>query len=190
MTLTIENLHAGYGRLPVLHGINLGPIAPGQFVGVIGPNASGKSTLFRTIAGLQRPMSGRVKLGADDLGGLCRQLRGRRVAYMPQAFGCNAVLTVFESVLLARKQMTGWRVDARDLHEVARTLAALRLSHLADRGIAQLSGGQAQMVAGHRCWCAIQPSCCWTSRPARSTCTTSFRPSALSGARCRPVAAS
>jgi iron complex transport system ATP-binding protein len=66
---------------------------------------------------------------------------------MPQAYGCNALLTVFETVLLALKQTTGWRVQGDNLDRVADTLSALGLSHLADRGIADLSGGQAQMVA-------------------------------------------
>lgn len=147
MTLTIEGLSAGYGRTPVLHGVTLDPIAGGQVVGVIGPNASGKSTLFRAIAGLLRPAAGRLTLDGEDLARLGRRDRARRIAYMPQAFGCNAILTVFESVLLALKQTTGWRVHPDNLGEVARTLAALKLAHLADRGLAQLSGGQAQMVA-------------------------------------------
>lgn len=66
---------------------------------------------------------------------------------MPQAFGCNAALTVFESVLLALKQTTGWRVEAENLEKVAETLSELGLGHIADRGLANLSGGQAQMVA-------------------------------------------
>lgn len=147
MSLAIDGVSAGYGRQPVLHHMTIEPIEEGQFVGVIGPNAAGKSTLFRAIAGLVRPSAGRLVLGGDDLARLGRRERARRVAYMPQAFGCNAILTVFESVLLALKQTTGWRVAADDLHQVGRTLAALRLSHLAERGLTELSGGQSQMVA-------------------------------------------
>lgn len=147
MNLKINNLSAGYGRTQVLHDVSADAINPGQFVGLIGPNASGKSTLFKTLSGLLRPMAGTVQLGDTDLGTLSRRDRARRIAYMPQAFGCNAILTVFESVLLALKQTTSWRVEVDNLERVSQTLSALKLAHLADRGLGNLSGGQAQMVA-------------------------------------------
>ncbi|MEP3345209.1 MAG: ABC transporter ATP-binding protein [Litoreibacter sp.] len=147
MTLSISNLKAGYGRTEILHDVSVPDIESGSFVGLIGPNASGKSTLFKTLAGLVAPTAGQITLGADDITHLQRKDRARRVAYMPQAFGCNALLTVFESVLLALKQTTGWRVEVDNLDRVSDTLSALNLSHLAGRGVSDLSGGQAQMVA-------------------------------------------
>jgi len=147
MTLNISNLKAGYGKIEILHDVSLPDIQAGTFVGLIGPNASGKSTLFKTLAGLVKPMSGQISIGPDDVTQLRRKDRSRRVAYMPQAFGCNALLTVFESVLLAFKQTGGWRVQSDNLDRVSETLSALSLSHLSNRGIADLSGGQAQMVA-------------------------------------------
>lgn len=147
MTLQINNLTVGYGRKAVLENISIADVAPGSFVGVIGPNAAGKSTLFKTIAGLIGPLSGEVRLEGVSLTHLPRRERARAIAYMPQAYGCNALLTVYESVLLALKQTSGWRVKRDNLTRVSATLAALNLSHLADRGIADLSGGQAQMVA-------------------------------------------
>ncbi len=147
MTLSIANLKAGYGKTEVLHDVSVPDIKGGAFVGLIGPNASGKSTLFKTLAGLVTPTAGSITIGGDDVTLLRRKDRAIRVAYMPQAYGCNALLSVFESVLLALKQTTGWRVEAENLDRVSDTLSALGLSHLADRGIADLSGGQAQMVA-------------------------------------------
>ena len=114
---------------------------------MLGPNASGKSTFFRTIAGLIRAQSGQIHLDGVNLAGLRRNERARKVAYMPQAFASNAVLTVFEAVLLALKQSTGWRVRVVNLDRVTQTLAGLGLLHLADRDLGQLCGGQAQMVA-------------------------------------------
>lgn len=147
MTLNIENLRAGYGKAEILHDVSIPDIEGGAFVGLIGPNASGKSTLFKTLAGLVTPTAGRIAIKDEDILQLRRKERARRVAYMPQAFGCNALLTVFESVLLALKQTTGWRVQGENLDRVSDTLNALGLSHLSSRGIADLSGGQAQMVA-------------------------------------------
>jgi len=147
MTLSISHLSSGYSGRAVLEDINVPTIEGGSFVGLIGPNASGKSTLFKTLAGLIKPMSGSIEIDAEDITNLKRKDRSRRVAYMPQAFGCNALLTVFESVLLALKQTSGWRVKSDNLDRVSDTLNALGLSHLSSRGIADLSGGQAQMVA-------------------------------------------
>lgn len=145
--LTISHLCAGYSAKRILHDVTVDEIPAGSFVGLIGPNAAGKSTLFKTLAGLITPEQGRVLINGQDVTHLRRRDLVRRIAYMPQAFGCNALLTVFESVLLALKQTTGWRVQSDNLDRVSDTLNALGLSHLADRGIADLSGGQAQMVA-------------------------------------------
>jgi iron complex transport system ATP-binding protein len=147
MSLSITNLASGYNGHAVLEDINIPAIHGGSFVGLIGPNASGKSTLFKTLAGLIEPMAGAIKIDDQDITHLKRKDRTRRVAYMPQAFGCNALLTVFESVLLALKQTSGWRVNSDNLDQVSDTLNALGVSQLASRGIADLSGGQAQMIA-------------------------------------------
>ena len=147
MTLSIEHLAAGYGSRLVLSDISVSTISDGAFVGLIGPNASGKSTFFKTLAGLIPARGGTIDLNGDDVTHMRRRDRSQRVGYMPQAFGCNALLTVFESVLLALKQTTGWRVEADNLDQVSDTLAALGLAHLSNRGIGDLSGGQAQMVA-------------------------------------------
>ncbi|WP_020591744.1 ABC transporter ATP-binding protein [Kiloniella laminariae] len=146
-SLNITDLNAGYGKVTILKGITLSDVKPGEFVGLIGPNASGKSTLFKSIAGIVRPRTGTIRLGDIDLVTAGRAQRSRRVAYMPQAYGCNAVLSVFECILLALKQASRWRVSSDDLDRVADILVELELSHLADKGISQLSGGQAQMVA-------------------------------------------
>lgn len=147
MTLSVENLAAGYGNRIILNDASIPNIEPGAFVGLIGPNASGKSTLFKTLSGLVPARGGKVFLAGNDITYMRRQDRAKHIAYMPQAFGCNAILSVFESVLLALKQTTGWRVKSENLDQVSDTLAALNLGHLSDRGIADLSGGQAQMVA-------------------------------------------
>ncbi|MGR3661792.1 MAG: ABC transporter ATP-binding protein [Paracoccaceae bacterium] len=147
MSLSLNNINLSYGRNQVLFDVSVRDVKRGEFVGLIGPNASGKSTLFRAITGLIKPSAGSVVLDDTDLVGLRRGERARRVAYMPQAFGCNAALTVFESVLLALKQTTGWRVKAENLTRVEQVLTELSLTHIAGRGIGALSGGQAQMVA-------------------------------------------
>ncbi|WP_085909313.1 ABC transporter ATP-binding protein [Kiloniella majae] len=147
MTLEISGLCSGYGRKQILKDVSIAKVSGGEFVGLIGPNASGKSTLFKSIAGAVTPTDGVITLDGRNLRRASRGQRSKVVAYMPQSYGCNAVLTVFECVLLALKQMTGWRVKQDDLQRVSSVLYALGLSHLSDRGISKLSGGQAQMVS-------------------------------------------
>lgn len=150
MTFSIDQLSAGYDRNLVLNNVNFAEIEQGQLVGVIGPNAAGKSTLFKTITGLVKPRSGNILLNGTSLSEQSRKAKSKRVAYMPQTYFCNAFLTVFESVLLALKQNSGWRVKEDNLAQVEDILTDLGLMHLAGRGLSELSGGQSQMVAAAR----------------------------------------
>ena len=140
VTLRLENLGASYGRHEVISGITTPVFLGGEVVAVIGPNAAGKSTLFKRIAGLiDGP--GRVLLEGSSKGrdGIC---------YMPQDISANARLTVYESVLLARKQQTpSWAVHDTDLARIDDILAALGIDALAFRNLGELSGGQRQLVS-------------------------------------------
>lgn len=110
----------------------------GSLTALIGPNAAGKSTLFRRIAG-QLAGGGTVRLQ----GAATSDLR-----YMPQDTGMNAALSVYESIILALKQgRGGWRLSSDELRAVDATLARLRIEALADRQLAELSGGQRQLVS-------------------------------------------
>ena len=66
---------------------------------------------------------------------------------MPQTFSSNAALTVFDVILLARKNLAGWRVSDEDVTVVAQTLEKLNISHLSEAFVGDLSGGQQQMVS-------------------------------------------
>ena len=90
-----------YGRQDVLHGVGFAAPAAGSLTALIGPNASGKSTLFRAVAGMIRPRSGCITLGGQDLAVLSARARTARVGFMPQSFTSNAALTVFDVVMLA-----------------------------------------------------------------------------------------
>ncbi|MEM9550589.1 MAG: ABC transporter ATP-binding protein [Pseudomonadota bacterium] len=147
MTLTATDLSFAYDKRPILSGTGFAPLNPGELTALIGPNASGKSTLFRVIAGLLRPSAGRVVLAGTDLATLTSRARVRRVCFMPQFFAANAALTVFDVVMMARKNLSGWRVSASDMDAVGATLHAGGIGHLAEAYISDLSGGQSQMVS-------------------------------------------
>lgn len=139
VSLVLKDLGAVYGRATVLSKVAIELLTPGTTTAVIGPNAAGKSTLFKRIAGL---VSGPGTVQLSDT------TRGERaLCYMPQDTGANAVLTVYESLLLAAKQGGGWRVRDDELFEIDAVLNALRIEDLAFRGLDALSGGQRQLVS-------------------------------------------
>ena len=90
-TLTVTGLSAGYRNRPVLRELSLAPIEPGRVTALVGPNAAGKSTLLRSLAGLV-PASGSIRLGDLDLGTLGLAERAGHVAFMPQTLPQNAEL--------------------------------------------------------------------------------------------------
>lgn len=147
MTLQTSNLTHFYGARCVLSDTGFSALQPGQLTALIGPNASGKSTLFKVISGLITPRSGRVMLGETDLGRLSTKARLKRICFMPQFFTANASLTVFDVVMMAHKQLQGWRVSPQDIAAVSHALETAGIGHLSEAYISELSGGQAQMVS-------------------------------------------
>ncbi|MGR6431743.1 ABC transporter ATP-binding protein [Rhizobium sp. PAMB 3182] len=140
VTLTLTEVGARYGRREIVSGVSADLLKGGELTAVIGPNAAGKSTLFKRIAGLL-PGAGTVTItGAAD--------PDEAACYMPQDTSANAVLTVYESILLAAKQKTGgWRVADSELKLIDMILKALRINDLAFRNLGELSGGQRQLAA-------------------------------------------
>ncbi|WP_176083526.1 ABC transporter ATP-binding protein [Martelella sp. HB161492] len=137
--LRLEGVGARYGHRLAVSGITTPRLRGGEVVAVIGPNAAGKSTLFRRIAGLLHG-PGTVHLDGSDKG-------KRAIGYMPQDISANAVLTVYESILLARKQGHGWAVHDDDLQLIDAVMASLGIADLAFRELSALSGGQRQLVS-------------------------------------------
>jgi iron complex transport system ATP-binding protein len=138
--LQLDNLGARYGQREIIRGVSTAPFLGGQVVAVVGPNAAGKSTLFKRMAGLiDGP--GQVILQDSKKG-------PTGISYMPQGLNASARLTVYESVLLARKQLTpGWVVHDDELRLVDDILAALGITALSFRNLGELSGGQQQLVS-------------------------------------------
>ncbi len=147
MSLSITNLEVNYGKHEVLKKLSINELKKGSFTALLGPNAAGKSTLFKSIAGIIKVTGGDIILSDDNLLKSSRKERARRVAFLPQSFHANVALSVFESVLLSLKQQSAWRVKSEDLDRVSNILSLLHIEHLADKDISSLSGGQKQLTA-------------------------------------------
>lgn len=143
--LQLTNVSVGYGRTPVLKGIDIGPIAPGSLVAVIGSNAVGKSTLLKAIAGL-RPSTGRILLGGADLSQLPLTQRVRRVGYLSQALPQPTSLVAYEAVTSAFRAVRGDLSSVQVAQTVDEVFTALDLRALALCRLSEMSGGQRQMV--------------------------------------------
>lgn len=138
--IQLENLGARYGQREIISGVTTSTFIGGQVVAVVGPNAAGKSTLFKRMAGLIDG-TGQVNLQGSKKG-------PQGISYMPQGLNASARLTVYESVLLARKQLTpGWVVHDDELNLVDQILGALGIAELSFRNLGELSGGQQQLVS-------------------------------------------
>lgn len=138
VTIALDNIGAYYGRRLTVEGVSTPRFSSGEIVAVIGPNAAGKSTLFKRMAGLLHG-PGAVTVEGSSKG-------KRAISYMPQDTSANAVLTVYESILLARKQGTGWAVSDEDLVLIDGVMRAIDIVDIAFRNLGELSGGQRQLV--------------------------------------------
>lgn len=135
----------GYGQDPVLKDVSF-RLAPGDFVGVIGPNGCGKSTLIRAVTGVLRLESGRVDLEGQDVLRMPRREVARRVAVIPQDAGYMFGFTVLEMVMMGRTPHLR-RLQRAAERDIALTEEALRqtdLMPLRDRKVTELSGGERQ----------------------------------------------
>lgn len=141
--LEVDNLVAGYGRTPIVHGISLA-IERGQAAAVIGPNGAGKSTLIKAIFGLCDVLAGDVRLDGARLTGLPpSQLVSRGLAYLPQVDNVFASLTVKENLEMGaflRPKVVGRRIE-----ELTRMFPDLVPA--LKRPAGDLSGGQRTMLA-------------------------------------------
>lgn len=147
MRICAEDLRFAYGAQPVLNGVHVDEHSPGLLTALIGPNAAGKSTFLRCLAGLLRGR-GAVHVGDHAIASLRAAERTKLIGYLPQDLPNTAALTVFEAVLVARRQSRpGWRVNSAEVATVGGILDRLGLGQLAARGLSELSGGQRQLVA-------------------------------------------
>ena len=130
----------------VLNGVDL-QLHRGEVCALLGPNGVGKTTLLRLLLGLLHPTSGEIMFEGKRLAGMPIRERALRIAYVPQEAMPRFPLTVFEAVLLGRKPHMRWGPGKNDLARTTSVLERMGLEALAQKPVADLSGGQRQKVA-------------------------------------------
>ncbi|MBC7436000.1 MAG: ABC transporter ATP-binding protein [Bdellovibrionales bacterium] len=147
--LQITNLHAGYGKVEVLHGISL-QVPKGQVVTLIGSNGAGKTTTMRAVCGMIAPTQGQIMLGGKDVTGFePYQVAKLGLAHSPEGRRVFATMSVNDNLLLgAFPRFTGSRPKG-DIHaDLERAMEYFpRLKERRSQLAGTLSGGEQQMLA-------------------------------------------
>jgi iron complex transport system ATP-binding protein len=139
-----------------------------ELVAILGPNASGKSTLLKLLAGIIKPLSGRVAIDGDEVGGLDLLTRAQKIALVQQESELLFPLRVWEYVLQGRYpygRRLRFESDA-DCLMAGNALAQVGADALRDRWMEQLSGGEKQRVILARAL-AQQPSLLLLDEPTQ-----------------------
>ena len=143
MMLALEDVRAGYGRVEVLHGVDLA-LEPGHILGLLGRNGAGKTTTVRAVMGLVDGLRGSIRIDGTELVGVApHRVPGHGIAYVPQGRRLFPEMTVGENLRLGA--LAGRGESAERLAYLLDLFPALkdRMQTPARR----LSGGQQQMVA-------------------------------------------
>ena len=147
--LKIENLHASYGKVEVLHGISL-EVPKGKVVTLIGSNGAGKTTTMRAISGMIKPKQGSVTLSGQDITGLeSHKIARAGLAHSPEGRRVFATMSVTDNLILGafpRFTRSRPRGDVnRDLEKALELFP--RLKERQHQLAGTLSGGEQQMLA-------------------------------------------
>jgi branched-chain amino acid transport system ATP-binding protein len=142
--LEIRQLHAGYGSVEILRGIDL-DVGQGEIVAVLGSNGVGKSTLNNNISALYRPFAGSIRFQGQELVGLSSsEIVRRGVIHVPEGRRVFPNLNVLENLELG-SLVRGKASRARNLEKVVGIFPRLKERFTQSAGT--LSGGEQQMLA-------------------------------------------
>lgn len=145
--LNFKDVVAAYGETEILRRFNA-VICQGEFVGLIGPNGTGKSTLLKCLSGLVPVKSGEIILEGKDNAKYSQRERAQMVAVVPQSFDIDYDFTVEDIVLMGRNPYLSYKVKEcqRDYDVVTEAMHATKTLQLKKRLYNTLSGGEKQRV--------------------------------------------
>jgi branched-chain amino acid transport system ATP-binding protein len=142
--LHIQDLCTAYGRIEVLHGLNL-EVHAGETVALVGANGAGKTTFLRTLSGVQPITAGRISFGGEDISALRGDLRVRRgICQCPEGRQVFGALSIADNLALGAYTRPRSEV-AHTLERVYELFPVLHEKRALPAGT--LSGGQQQMLA-------------------------------------------
>ncbi len=147
MKLEVENVVWGADGRKILRGVSL-EVGPGEVVGLIGPNGSGKTSLLRCVYKVLKPQAGLISLGEEDVLRTSVRRMARRSAVVPQETPAEFDFAVWEIVAMGRSPHKALfeRETAEDQEIVEDSLTRVGMLPFAERQFRTLSGGEKQKV--------------------------------------------
>jgi multiple sugar transport system ATP-binding protein len=140
--LRIRGLEKSFGPIEALRGLDL-EVEQGEFFALLGPSASGKTTILRSICGIEKPDNGHIYFDGEDVTGA--EVRGRDIAMVFQTFALYPHLRVSENLAYPLRRAG---VPAREINQrVGEIAEMLRLGHTLERQPGTASGGEQQRIA-------------------------------------------
>jgi len=147
--LSIDGLHAGYGKVSALENVSLA-VEPGQIVCLLGANGAGKTTTLNCISGLVAATSGRIRFEGEDVGNLrVEDIVGRGIVQVPEGREIFTAMSVEDNLTLGAWRRWNWRRwnKQRNRDELERVYQLFpRLRERATQFAGTLSGGEQQML--------------------------------------------
>ncbi len=144
VVVDIDNVSFHYGSVLVLQDVSL-QIVEDEFIGIIGPNASGKSTLLKLILGLLQPDKGTIRCLQSPVG-----QHASKIGYVPQhiTFSRDFPITVIEAILMGHVSRNAYcfSYSKAEMEAAYSAMQTLGIEELAQRQVGALSGGQLQRV--------------------------------------------
>jgi branched-chain amino acid transport system ATP-binding protein len=149
MMLNVQGLCTGYGRIPILNGVSFA-VEIGEFIGILGHNGMGKTTLLKALMGFLPATAGTVRFDGHDVTAAEPYQRARLgLGYVPQGREIFPGLTVYDNLRMGCTKENGGEQET--IEEVLEEFPRLR--PLLDRSGGALSGGEQQLLALARCLC-------------------------------------
>lgn len=147
MRISVEKVSFSYGLHPILQDISFQG-EYGEFISVLGPNGVGKSTLFRCILGILTPDTGNIRIDDIQVSDMPAEKLARKIAYIPQSHSPVFNFSVLDMVLMGTTaQLNSFESPQRKhIRQAEACLERLGIAHLRDRGYANISGGERQLV--------------------------------------------
>lgn len=147
MKLEVRNVTCGYSKTPILENVNFS-METGEICCLLGPNGVGKTTLFKTLLKLLKPIDGKVVIDGEDIGKWSPAKMARCTAYVSQYHVPPFPYIVKDVVLLGRINSVGYfgQPSKKDYDIVDKAMEDMGIDHLKEKVYTDISGGERQLV--------------------------------------------
>lgn len=145
MNLSVENVNFHYKTHQVLKNVSFSG-SSGEVIGILGPNGTGKTTLFKCIGRILEDFDGKIVLDGKSVLDLSKKELARTIAFVPQDTSVSFAIDVYHAILLGRTPYIRLGATEKDLEIAQQAAVMMGLEKLAFQNIAEISGGERQRV--------------------------------------------